>query len=427
LAFEGLEQRQLLAGNVNVSLDVNGNLVLTGDLESNHVLVRRGFFAGTILVLGGRSGVDSSSNTTINGQDSQSFSTSGGLILDMDNGNDRVVLTDIGLQGNLTGSLGSGNDQLALQSASNGPVSFTLNNGTSPSYKKASTSGLLNVSGSNGNDTLVQYNAIVGGNLTFLGGNGRDAFNSSGTTTGNNAVGGSVQLTPGGGDDSISILRMSVGGNFRVDDGSADFQTNVAITNLRANLDILMNLSIRKDVVTLRGEDGATPFQGRNITINTGNDVDRVDVRDGTMVNLTVTTGASSDRTSSKPGVSLNFLSIDNKLLLDTGDGNDWVFLGNITADSLEVDAQDGNDKVVANNLNVHDAVYSMFGGDDFLGLHESTYRNLDVFTSDDDDVLQVRNLTTTRDTTFNGGLGFNTYQDQGGNSLKSLTKVNFA
>jgi len=427
LAFEGLERRQLLAGDVSASLDINGNLVLSGDLNDNHVVVTRGFFSGTLLVTGGRSVPgDSSTVTRINGQTTtQSFSTSGGLVVNMSDGNDRVLVTNVGLIGNLTGGLGNGNDQLALQSSSQGPLSFTLNNGSSPQYGKASVSGLVNVSGGDDNDTLVLYNATVSGNLTFFGGNGSDLFNSSGTTTGNNVVGGSVQLTPGAANDTINIFRMAVGSNFRVDDGSAATLTRVSIVNLRVNLDILMNLSIVRDVVTLQGEDTTTRFQARNITINTGDGNDSVNLRYGTMTNLTVSTGTGSEINGTNPGVGLNFLGIGNQLLVDTGSGNDVLFLGNITANSLEVDTQSGSDRAVANNLNVQDAVYSTLDGDDFVGLHESNYDNLSVFLEDDDDTLQVRNLDVDVRTTFNGGLGFNTFDNQGGNTFAHLTRTN--
>jgi hypothetical protein len=159
--------------------------------------------------------------------------------------------------------------------------------------------------------------------------------------------------------------------------------------------------------------------------INTGNGWDIVRLRHGTMENLTVSTGDGNEGSSAKPGVSLNFLSINNQLLLDLGSGSDWAYLGNVTVDILDVRGQEGNDKVVANSMNVEDAIFSMFDGDDFVGLHESEYENLDIFLEDDDDILQARNLTTTRDTLFDGGLGFNTYRNLGGNSLRSLTRIN--
>jgi hypothetical protein len=427
LAFEGLEQRQMLAGNVSAGLDINGNLVLSGDLENNHVVVTRGFFSGRLLVSGGRSVPgDASSATTVNGQTGYlSFSTSGGLVLDMSDGNDRVMLTDVGLIGNLTGSLGKGNDQLVLQSSSQGPLGFTLNNGGSPNFAKASVSGLVNVAGEGGNDMLVLFNATISGDLTFDGGSGRDLFNSSGTTTGNNVVGGSVQLSPGGGNDTINVFRMSVGANFRVDDGNAETQTNVSITNLRANLDILMNLSILRDVVTLRGEDANTPFQARNITINTGDGSDSVNLLYGAMTNLTVSTGAGSEISGAKAGVRLNFLEIGAQLLVDTGSDNDTAYLGNINVDTLRVDLQEGNDRVVANNLEVQDAFYTTLDGNDRVELHESNYNELSVLLGDNDDTLQLGNVDVDFRTTFNGGLGSNTYQDQGGNTLRRLTRTN--
>lgn len=427
LGFEGLEQRQMLAGNVQAGLDINGNLVLTGDLESNHVVVSRGFFSGQLVVRGGRSDPsDSSTVTLVNGQTgSLTFNTSGGVVMSMNDGNDRVLLTDVGIIGNVSGSLGRGNDQFAMQSGSQGPTSFTLNSGSSPQFAKASASGFVNVEGLEGDDTMVLFNATVSGNLTFTGGNGNDRFNSSGTTTANNVVGGSVQLTPGGGDDRISIFRMAVGSNFRVDDGSAVTVTTVSIVNLRVNLDVLMNLSIRRDVVRYEGEDVDTHFQARNITINTGDGIDYVAMRFGTMLNLNVTTGTGDDTNGLNPGLRFNFLTIHNRLFVDSGSGNDRIFFGDIVVDVLEVDTQTGSDKVVANFVDVLEAIFSTFDGDDFVGLHESNYDELSVFLGDDDDILEVRNLDVDVRTTFDGGLGFNRLQNQGGNTFARLTRTN--
>ena len=84
LAFEYLERRQLLAGDVNVGIDVSGNLVLNGDLDDNYVVVTRGSFS-TMLVTGGRSSPgDANTRTTINGQTGTlSFNTTGGLVVNM--------------------------------------------------------------------------------------------------------------------------------------------------------------------------------------------------------------------------------------------------------------------------------------------------------------------------------------------------------
>lgn len=427
LGIEGLEQRQMLAGNVSAGLDVSGNLVLNGDLESNHVVVTKGFFPNQLVVSGGRSVSDNpNSATLINGQATPlTFSTSGGLVLNMERGDDRVLLTNVGLIGNLIGTLGGGDDLLALQSSSQGPVSFTLNNGNSPQFGKASVSGFVNVQGHNGDDTFVLYDATISGNLTMRGGDGRDLFNFTGTTHKNSVVGGSVQLLPGGGNDTINIFRMAVGNSFRVDDGWAASLTRVTLNSLRVNFDILMNLSIRRDVVRLMGEDaGSNRFQARNVTINTGDGIDSVSVWRGVMVNLTVSTGAGSEVDGANPGVRLNVLAINTQLFLDTGSGNDDAYLGNINVKTLRVNMESGSDRVRANFIDAADAIYSMAGGADFVSLQDSSYELLSVFLGDQDDVLQARNVSVTDEALFDGGLGVNTYRDRGGNIYRRLTRV---
>lgn len=428
LSFESLEGRELLAGNINAGLDVNGNLVLTGDVNNNHVIVTRAFFSNQIIVQGGQSGSgDSNSSTLINGVNaSRSFNTTGGVIVNMGDGNDRVMLTDIGVQGNVTGNLGRGNDQFALQSSSSGASSFTLNDGSTPTFSKASVSGLVNISAGDGNDLFAFDDATVGGDFTFGGGNGFDRFVSTGTDPDNNAVFGSVVLNPGGANDSISINRMAVGANFTINDGAATSSSNVNIVNIRVNLDILMNLSIFADNVVLTGEDnGANRFQARNVQINTGNGVDRVQVDRGIMVDLIVSTGIGAEQINGAAGVNVTNLNVNNRVYVDTGDGNDIAFLNLINTDTLRVYAQSGADRITANNISATDALYNTLGGQDFLGLHDSTYFFLSAFLGDDNDTLQIRSLKVTNSALFDGGSGVNTYQNQGGNTFNSLQRRN--
>jgi hypothetical protein len=429
LGFEGLERRELLAGNVSAGLDVNGNLVLTGDLENNHVVVTRAFFSGQLLVNGGRSNPsDPNSATRINGSTSSlAFNTTGGIVLDMSDGNDNVLVTNLGVQGNITGNLGKGSDQLALESNSDGLLSFTLNNGTSPAYAKVSTSGLVNVSGNDGSDVFSLYNATIGGSLTFNGGNGDDSFVSTGTSHSSHVVGGSVLISPGAGNDATNMRRLAVGQNLTVNDGQALTKTRVGLVNVRVNLDITLNLSIRKDVVNLRGEDtGSNRFQARNVVINTGNGGDQVVVDKGIMLNVTVSTGEGDDRANTAYGARLTNLAVNDRFYLDTDGGRDSAFIKNVSADVFRVYTLAGDDSVTADIIEARDALFDTGDGADVVGIHDaSTYRILSIFLGANDDILRARSVIVTSDTLFDGGLGFNTFTDQGGNSFASLTRVN--
>jgi hypothetical protein len=423
----------MLTGEVDVSLDVNGNLVLTGDTNDNFVLVTKAASGGQqLLVAGGRSTPsDPNTITFVNGATGGLvFNAPGGVIFNMDEGNDHILFTNVATVGAF-GSLGPGNDSLVLQSSSSGPTTFTLNDGTSPTYGKVSTSDIVTCNGDDGVDSLVLYNATIAGNLTFDGGNGNDLFNSTGTSPSNNVVGGSVQISPGGGNDTTNVSRMSVGGNFRIDDGYAVSQSVVSLRNLHVNLDVLLNLSIRQDLVTLAGEDStaANRFGARNVTINTGDGFDRVTVNLGTMVNLTVATGAGDEVNGSVSGINLTNLNINNAFSLDTGDGTNTAYFNFITAKTVAVQGGGGNDSIYSNHVTASSSTASTYdtgGGDDLVALHDSQYVRLTVTLDDGDDRMQVRSVTVTTKTTFNGGLGVNKYTDQGSNSLANLTKSNF-
>jgi len=427
--FERLEGRELLTGNVSAGLDVNGNLTLTGDLGNNSVMVTKGFFASQLTVQGGRSNPnDPNSGTTVNGQTGAvTFNTSGGIVINMGQGDDSVLVTKVGIQGSITGNLGSGSDQFAMESSANGLLSFTLNNGGSPQYGSVSTSGTVDISGNDGSDVFSLNDAVIGGNLNVNGGNGADSFNSVGTNHNTNIVGGSVTITPGADNDATNIRRLAVGQGILVNDGQALNLTRVSLVNVRVNLDITLNLSIRKDVVNLLGEDTSSQrFQARNVVINTGDGTDQVTVDKGIMLNVTVSTGNGDDRFASAYGARLTNLAVNDRLYLDTGDGADSAFINNINADVFRVYGLKGNDFITANNSVARDALIDTGDGADRVGLHDSsTYRLLSVYLDANDDELEARNVTVTQDTLFDGGTGFNTFTDQGGNSFASLTRVN--
>jgi hypothetical protein len=392
-------------------------------------MVTRAFFAGQLVVQGGRSNPsDPSSVTRINGQTgSLTFGTTGGIVLDMGPGDDSVLVTRMSVQGNITGNLGSGNDQLALESHADGLLSFTLNTGNSPTYGKVSASGVVNISANDGSDAFSLYNATIGSNFTFNGGNGPDSIAITGSDHDDSIIGGSVFINPGAGNDSTNIRRTAIGQSITINDGQAASLTRVGLVNVRVNLDITLNLSIRKDIVNVVGEDTTSNrFQARNVVVNTGNGIDQVLVDKGIMRNVTVSTGDGDDRPSTAFGARMTNLAINDRLYLDTGTGHVSAFIKNINTDVFRVYTLSGNDSVTANNIQAGDALFDTGDGNDFVGIHDaSTYSVLTILLGSNDDDLEARLVTVTSDTTFNGGLGFNTFTDQGGNSFASLTRVN--
>lgn len=427
LRFESLERREVMTGNVIAQLDVNNNLVLTGTPQGtdNFVAVYPGSF-GKILVAGGRSSSATNSGTLVNGFTTPvSFDSIAGIIVNMGDGNDRVMITKLTVPGDISGTLGPGDDQFALQSNALGAVGFVLNDGSALSYGKVTVSGSASIDGGTGDDTFSMYDATVGVNVTYFGGNNDDTFVQSGTSPTANAVGGSVLITPSSGDDTTTVFRMAVGQDFTVNDGSAVLGSTVSLTNLRTSRDITLNLSIRRDVVALVGENNTTSrFQSRNVTINTGDGNDDVTVNQGIMTNLSVNTGNGNEG-GGFYGIELTNLAINTQLFVNTGAGFDNTFLQNINVKNLGVFNPDQSDGVIAQTITATNFVFTMSDSNDVVGVYGSTIANLAVYLLGGNDQLYVGTTKTTASTFFDGGTGFNTFNDVGGNTFVNLTRTN--
>jgi len=425
LGFESLERRELLAGNVNAGLDVNGNIVLTGDADHNHVVVYRGFF-GQILVEGGTSDGQASGRTRVNGSfGAVGFNTRGGVIVSMGNGNDRVLLTNVAMLGNVTGSLGVGNDRIGLHSDPSATVPFTMNDFGAVPYGNYSLSGSVIINGQGNNDTLSLFDVVVAGNVTFDGGNGNDVFVQNGVDVDDNTIGGTATIRGGNDDDTVNVRRLAVGGNFIVNDASARTRSSINLVNLRVNLDIRLILTSLADNVVLQGEDnGPNRFQARTVVINTFEAADTVQVSNGIMTNLRINTGTGNEG-GGFFGVQVTNVTAGNQVFVDTGPGLSNLLLDNIRTDSLRVFTGDQSDGVIAQNMDVANAFFDTGESDDVVGLHSSVYDFLVVNLLGGDDQLHASGLTVTVRAEFNGGAGVNTYFDQGGNSYNRLIRRN--
>jgi hypothetical protein len=136
LAFESLESKQLLAGDVTVSL-VGGTLRIVGDDAANQVAVTPGAEAGEFVIQGLEgtvvhlegaedpapvaglevAGVRSMQVRLGDGADELSVNDAelrGSLLIDAGAGDDEVTLSDVSVRGLLHVAAGAGNDTVTL-------------------------------------------------------------------------------------------------------------------------------------------------------------------------------------------------------------------------------------------------------------------------------------------------------------------------
>lgn len=207
----------------------------------------------------------------------------GNLTISAGNGNQLVDLADVSdlsVGGNLTVDMGQSSnatfaDFLGMDENVSVAGNFTMRNvKTWDGVNDLTVGGNLSMVAHGTNvDNLFNRitntgNTIVGGNFTYVGGNGRDVVNLNDTLT---IIGGSVNISLGNnintGDQTVNMSGALIGGNVTVRGGTID--TNDVITssattviggNFYANTGTLGN-----DSVTLLGTIG-----GRSVTVITG-------------------------------------------------------------------------------------------------------------------------------------------------------------
>jgi hypothetical protein len=218
LTLEGLESRQVMAGNVVAGM-VAGSLNLTGDFQSNQVeLHQLGVGIYKVEGLGG---------TTINGMPSQVFGgVVGNINCNMNFGDDRVLIDEIfSTPANLNVDMGLGNDLVQLYGTSTAPIKVQghLNVLTGQGADHVRMTGLTVVG--NGiidtgteNDGIGAYQLVVGGSLGLLTRAGDDSVLLSRTR-----VGGATRIATEAGNDLLRIDSGSdFGGSFSADMGDGN-------------------------------------------------------------------------------------------------------------------------------------------------------------------------------------------------------------
>ena len=212
-AFERLESRLLLAGNVLVSLTESG-LQITGDDQSNDVEL---VAAPGALSLKGRLG------TTINGTDAPFVVSASSTTLDRDlivrllGGNDVFsVGTDVTIRGPVHVSLGTGDDQFNLTGSS---LVERLRVDTGAGVDSVSLNRLVAEEDVivNSSDSLLMAisESTLRQSLAVSGGAAADTIVLNTTT-----VTGGVSLRTGRGDDNILLKGSTLLSSLYVDAGS---------------------------------------------------------------------------------------------------------------------------------------------------------------------------------------------------------------
>jgi hypothetical protein len=203
-AFESLEDRQMLAGDVTAKIS-GGKLVIKGDSLANGITIAAGSTAGTVVVTGVTAG---GSATTVNsGTTAVTLSGfTGGLKLDMKGGDDSVTITGLTVTGDakleggrgndtfdvsgstfhgaLTTNLGDGNDTLTFDSTTvSGKAKFKGRSGNDDATITDSTFSKLSVSLGRGDDKLTMSGTTATVDTKLNGRHGTNTFTNSGDNT----------------------------------------------------------------------------------------------------------------------------------------------------------------------------------------------------------------------------------------------------
>lgn len=361
---ERLENRTLMAGNVNAFVNAEGDLLVTGDDAGNTITVESAG-QGVIQV---RGFTDAGGPTSVNGGANalRTFSgVTGDVFIRMRGGNDVVRVTNLVVPGDLLVDGAAGNDDI------------TTGRGT--------IAGQGRFAGTPSGPLFVQ------GDLRVLGGGGADHFQLSDLHVQDTGVlnsgaaddtifmerpagsganvefAGQLTILPGGGNDTVSVLGLVVDDNLVIDDAAG--RARVFINSMDVNLDFI----VVTDVL-----------------------VDRVEI-----VNT----------------------SVDERLFISTIDGNDNVNVSAI-ADRLVVDVGAGHDTLTVNNSNTRVAHLQLGIGSDDLDLLSAFTDVVSAFGNDGDDVFLVRN-TRAIDAFFYGEAGFDIYRESSAlpNNITRLRK----
>ena len=308
LAFQGLEERRLMAGDVAVAVS-DGDLMMAGDSHENSVTMIQAFQAG--MPVPGRFYVRGLNGTTINGG-------TGGFMAEGVTRNFHIDLKD-------------GSDYLVLGDSHPFTVPNDLNINLGDGY--------LN--------HAVLDGITVRDDVAIFGGTGTDNVTIKRTTIGNvgaDANRNDLTINTGLGAESVLLQYTSVQRNVSVNTGGDALANRVDMYFTNIENDLTINTGLGADTVNLQNA-----FVRRNVSIDTGNDFleNHVDMYFANVgKDVTIRTGFGADK------VTLSNVGVNNELKIETRDGKDDVTLYRSEADVLSVTLGGGDDKLSLREMN---------------------------------------------------------------------------
>jgi hypothetical protein len=395
LASEQLELRAVLSGDVAVGV-VNGDLVITGDADPNYVLIEQDANTGDWIVTGGVKPL-TNTETLVNGQlTPQTFSgVTGGLIVDTAAGQDRVVVTNADVPGDSSFALGDDFDRLIFTAVPVGGDEFFWLNQGSP----VTQSGLvtfqqdLSVDAGGSHDHVGFTNSTrILGDFQFEGGSddGEDLLFLNGGWGPKLLIQGDFTANLGGGNDQWDIVFLEVGGDLTVTDSSSGVATATSFNET----EIQIHNAIVGGAINVTGGPGSTRLEfehvvASSITVSLGDDHDKFKALDVQTQTFTVDTGAGDDAGEDYLFREQRFLyaiyieevHATTSLNVETGSGNDNIFLWEVSAPTVTVSTSDGSDGVVAFGVAATNATFNTGDSPDVIGVYRVVAANLSVLT----------------------------------------------
>jgi hypothetical protein len=359
-------------------------LTLTGDAEDNQVVISGTDTAGEVVISGG-------GGTEVNGDmEAVTFTDVTDVVLDLGRGADTALVTGLDLAGGLSGDLGRGADRLVISANDAAAGQIRLNDGSRPEIGSVTIGGNVDVAASSGEDVIrvvgSSDEADAAGAVAIAGDLMLDGGANVDEVVVRHASAANVSISTGWGDDHVMLRDVETEGDLSVRTGQGDDALD------------LRNIAAGTLEIATAGGDDEVAARLNNVTattaeIRTGRGEDNVEIRD----------------------------SLFGELTLRLGKGNDRATLLNVEAeDALTVFGGDGNDRLALDGVAAAQALLNTGAGNDSIWLTDSEFDDLRINFGDGNDRLSAEG-TVANAFTLVASKGKDKVQDRGDNAIAGL------